>query len=442
MRRGLFPGTAALFAFALLGGGLGPHAPVVEALIEAVAFCLLMALLVAGRFGERASAAATLPFVMILLLLALGLAQMWPLPSTTWQALPGREVPASVFEALGIPRRTWPLSFAPADTRLVLQSLLPPVATFLSTLVLAPGERQRLAALVVAAAAVSSLIGLAQLSTGDGTLLLYPLPMADRFPGLFANPNHQALFLACAVALLPALAGEGPGRRRRQLWLGGVWLLIVLGALVTSSRTGLTLLALATVVAAVRIAAPQLSGGGSPRWLRALLVGIVLVGIGSVATLGYRGEVMQARFGSIGTDARSSFWAATMQLIHGYLPWGTGLGTFETVYQMAEPLESVQPFLVNHAHNDYLEFVLETGVPGIILLALFGSWLGGRMIALARHTAGHDRLAGSGLLVVLLVLCHSVVDYPLRTQAVGCVFAFACALLVAAPRKTMRRLPA
>jgi len=48
---------------------------------------------------------------------------------------------------------------------------------------------------------------------------------------------------------------------------------------------------------------------------------------------------------------------------------------------------------------------------------------------------GANGLARAGSLVVAMILVHSAVDYPLRTVAMTSLFAFACALLVPAPKK-------
>lgn len=432
----MFLGTAALFALALGLGGLGPHAPLFNGLIEAAAFSLLVAVAIFGRTEWPTRADHLGPVLFLVLMLAIGLAQLIPLPQATWATLPGREVPALVAETLGWTDRSRPLSLAPEDTRLVIQSWLPPIAIFFATAAATHEERRLLARLVVAAAALSSVVGLLQLSFGDGTFFLDPGGIAGRYPGLFANYNHQAVFLAAAVALLPA-AWNGTGKRGSlwPWWPAAFWALASVGTLITSSRAGLTLFALASLVTAARMVGSRSAGRGSGRRRRALLViGVAIAAIGFlwlIAPSSYRAELIGSRFGAVGDDARYEFWATTVEAIRTTFPYGAGFGTFEPVYQLVEPLEHVREIVVNHAHNDYLEFVLEAGAAGILLLLLFVIWFGERVIAIARRGKRDDPLAWSGVTIVLLVMLHSLVDYPLRTEAIGCTFAFACALLLA-----------
>ncbi len=113
-----------------------------------------------------------------------------------------------------------------------------------------------------------------------------------------------------------------------------------------------------------------------------------------------------------------------------HLPLGSGLGSFQTVYFSVEPLSQVSGVYFNHAHNDYLELLLEAGLPGAVLFGLFLAWLAVRTagVWIQRAAAGAD-LAAAASFTLLLLLAHSAVDYPLRTEALAVLFAFACAAL-------------
>ncbi len=135
-------------------------------------------------------------------------------------------------------------------------------------------------------------------------------------------------------------------------------------------------------------------------------------------------------------DARIPFARTTYEAASSYWPFGSGVGTFVPVYATFEKVQDAIPGVyVNHAHNDFLEIWLETGGVGVVLMGLFALWLAYRFAkAWRRGFPGAqeiDRvLARAATVVIVLLLAHSLLDYPLRTAAMMTVFAFACALLV------------
>ena len=448
----MFLGTAALFSLALALGGLGPHAPLLGGLIEAAAFPLLIAVVSLGSIQSIGRREHVGPILFLALLVGLGLAQLLPLPAHVWRDLPGREVSQMVLTTLGQADRPRPLSLAPEDTRLAIQAWIPPIAIFAATLVATRQERSWLAGLVVLAAAISSVLGLLQLSFGDGTFFLDPGGISTRYPGLFANYNHQAVFLAAAVALLPSVRyGERRALGAHDWPVAAFWALALVGTLITSSRAGLALFALSSTITALQMLrrTGPAHGVRLADHQRKVLVFLAAAG-GLVLALwlaasGYRAELLSTRFGTVESDFRYEFWRITLDAATSFLPFGAGFGTFESAYQLTEPLENVRDFIVNHAHNDYLEIILEAGIAGALLILLFLMWFAGRLVALVRSRGLSDPLAWSGATIVILVLLHSLVDYPLRTEAIGCVFAFACALLISSadgiPDRARTRVP-
>lgn len=83
---------------------------------------------------------------------------------------------------------------------------------------------------------------------------------------------------------------------------------------------------------------------------------------------------------------------------------------------------------VNHAHNDYLELVLELGTAGAVLIVLFLLWWA---VAAARiwQSQLSTPFARASTIVTAAVLAHSIVDFPLRTAAISAIFAAAIAIM-------------
>lgn len=84
----------------------------------------------------------------------------------------------------------------------------------------------------------------------------------------------------------------------------------------------------------------------------------VLVGLG----------MTQMDWDEDGALGRPGLFVRTFQGILETFPVGTGLGSFERFYPRYEDPDTVVTAIANHAHNDYLEFVIEFGAPGLILI--------------------------------------------------------------------------
>ena len=72
------------------------------------------------------------------------------------------------------------------------------------------------------------------------------------------------------------------------------------------------------------------------------------------------------------------------------------------------------------------------------MLAAFVAWLVLRTVAIwrARRSQGEPidgLLTRAATIVVVLILVHSLFDYPLRTTAIAAIFAFGCGLLFPVP---------
>jgi len=110
------------------------------------------------------------------------------------------------------------------------------------------------------------------------------------------------------------------------------------------------------------------------------------------------------------------------------MPFGSGLGSFPSVYPLYERLEQVTPTFVNHAHNDYAEVMLELGLAGILLMLLFLAWWSAAVWRVWR-TAEAGPIARAASIASAAILIHSVVDFPLRTAAIAACFGMCLALL-------------
>jgi O-antigen ligase len=162
---------------------------------------------------------------------------------------------------------------------------------------------------------------------------------------------------------------------------------------------------------------------------RAWLVGLcifLLVAVGYGLWIGL--DPVLARFEEMGEahyfqfEGRLSFWKDSLNLIRLYPLAGIGLGDFGIGYQRFQT--SWVTFFVDHAHNDYIEFAVEAGLGGAVLLFLPILYLLGKMIAVFLTDSRRYRPAvllgciGS----TLAILLHSITDFNLQIPSNALVF--------------------
>jgi O-antigen ligase len=199
----------------------------------------------------------------------------------------------------------------------------------------------------------------------------------------------------------------------------------LLGVIMTKSIAAVLL----SVLAVVGSAAIVLSG--FPRRVRLGFVGGVVLVVIVVAWVAMTNGTSDLGSTALSNSAlgRREIWHATRAAIGQFGLLGSGFGSFPPLFHLFENPDAVDAVVINHAHNDLLEFVLEGGIPAVLLLLAFLAWFGVRLVSVWLREKRRDPLAQGASITVLIVLLHSLVDYPLRTAAVATLFGFCLALL-------------
>jgi O-antigen ligase len=305
---------------------------------------------------------------------------------------------------------------------------------FLLVLRLPNEERRRLPTILLAVAGASVVLGAFQLMGGpDSPLRPYEVTNRMSPVGFFANRNHLATLLLCALPLTAVIAGRMATRRSRSKRSGGAIIsvaaaiFIMAGIAISESSAGYGL-ALPAAFASFLIYRRAVAGRVAAGWwgaLAALALLFIFAGLqGPLGKEKFEGDLTSE------PSSRRVMASTTVEIIEDSFPIGTGLGTFSTVYRRYEDPGRVTRQFANHAHNDYVEAVLELGAAGLLLILAFLFWWGRRAyLAWTRDFEGSG-LARAGSVMIGLVLAHSIVDYPIRTAAIAAVFAFGCALMV------------
>ena len=366
---------------------------------------------------------------------ALILLQLIPLPPAIWSYIPGRDVVVDGHRLLGQPLPWMPVSLAPADTIATAMALLPPLAMLALVVRLGAYRDSWLLIALLSATLISVGLGVLQIQSGGTGPYLYPLANLGTASGLFANANHMATLLLVSIPFLVALGARRwrrmPKTNDRLLTAtlaGGAAVVVLLG--IATNHSFALLIIGGPVIGA---AALQLIPPGRVRLGRlAAMLGLLF--LAGAAVLAVMVSAGMSASNQTSVTIRADIWKHSGEAIGDHWLTGSGVGTFPSLYPLYEDPATVERTYVNHAHNDVMEILLETGVPGLVLLLLFTLWWGSRALAIWRSPNAAE-LARAACIASAAILLHSLVDYPLRTAAIATTMAMALALMADPARR-------
>ena len=284
-----------------------------------------------------------------------------------------------------------------------------------------------------------AVVGILQHLTFNGKLYWFREMRYGGIPfGPYVNRNHFAGFteLVIPIALVPLVLGKV--RRERWFTVAIFALLPIVAIFLSASRGGILSFAAELGVLALLMVVRRAGG-------RHVLAGgvILLLAFLLVSWLGVR-QVLE-RFSSmqsleVTVGKRASMRQDAWHIFREHLWTGTGLGTLPIVFPAYETLYDGK--IVNHAHNDYLEMLADTGLAG----ALCCVWFLGALffVSLQQLLITDNSFAAalhlSGLVACCGFLVHSLVDFNLHIPGNALLF-FLMALLSTAsmPQNSSKR---
>lgn len=130
------------------------------------------------------------------------------------------------------------------------------------------------------------------------------------------------------------------------------------------------------------------------------------------------GEALAARFIDDSSDGIERWHVdrLTLDAIDDHKLLGSGLGSFATIFPRYRT-EAVESYY-DRAHNDYLQTLLELGIPAGLMLMAAVAWLAWRCARGIRVRRRHAVFPCLGLSVTVLVALHATVDFSLQVPAV------------------------
>jgi O-antigen ligase len=272
----------------------------------------------------------------------------------------------------------------------------------------------------------------------------HPSPSSSRTASAHVWGGARSLPLRLAD---PAYRQPSASRIRREssttalaIFLGCVVLIPIVSVLLSGSRGGLISLAFEVLLAAVLI---LLRGPASARRITVVLgssallaAALLFVWMAPRQSLERLATLVDATHSpEVGLAERLVVSRDSLGILRDH-PWlGSGLGSFETVFHRYQSFPTDLTW--DHAHNDYVEALAETGIAGgaLILLALgLFFWLAFRNLGeRLRHRAGWIQFGVAIGCCGLLV--HSFADFNLHIPANAAWFA-ACVAMACSQRVT------
>lgn len=430
---------------AILVGGASREGILQNGILQVAGATILIWCALDRQFPGPAPKARWLQFAAALFL-TYGLVQLVPLPHWIWTHLGGREIVIDGFVRAGqadLP--SMPLTIIPQNTVDALLRFLPPMAAFVLAYKTASGRGSRRTIYVIMfLAGISAMVGWVQVFGGrESPFYFWQISNRGSPVGLMANANHQATLLICAlpffVAHLSRLklqAGRGDGYAGQIVLTSAGLLVSVIGIIMAGSLAGYILLGPVAALTFLMVLGRRAS-------LRDGLIGVVaMVGVAVVGWWLSFSPVLPALGVTNLSDTelgRQNIWRLSVRAAGDFFPFGSGLGTFESLIPIYEDPAKVTGTFINHAHNDYIELLVEYGLVGGLVIAIALTTYFRLSYAAWKDRIGSSKKNLAASIAIGAVLLHSLVDYPVRTETIAVIVAFSMGLLASGtPRRSLR----
>lgn len=256
--------------------------------------------------------------------------------------------------------------------------------------------------------------------------------------GTFVNRNSMAGFLEMSLAvgvglLLADLQHANTVTFKQKLRHFVGWVLshkmqirvllaiMVIGLVLTHSRMGNTAFFISLLLSG--LVWLVLEKKKPKRGVMFLLTTLFIIDVGIVgAWFGIEKVVDRIESTSVESESRDEVVRDSLLYLNDYAWFGSGGGTFEYVFPQYRGADIISDY--DYAHNDYIQFAVETGVLGLSMLGLLVLLTMWRSIQMMRkgERSLHRGLSFASFMGVLAILIHSTVDFNLQMPANALLF--------------------
>lgn len=275
---------------------------------------------------------------------------------------------------------------------------------------------------------VVALFGIIQQASWNGRIYWFRELTHGGTPfGPFVNRNHFAGFIGMIIPISLGISFRSKSVDKRVIYaFAGVVMAIAL--IFSLSRGGMISFVAGLLVFSFFI----LIRGMSRKKLIIPLFLFVLVLAVYLLYLGIAPVTERFSQSGVSDEQRFAAWQATLSAVADYPVFGSGLGTFQHIFSIYKP-EGLYLYW-DHAHNDYLELLLEVGIAGVIIGAVFFFFV--LKTVLLTEWRDRDLYTGAAVLSSIATMAvHSIFDFNLHIPSNAILFWLILGLGVSLSRK-------
>ena len=274
-----------------------------------------------------------------------------------------------------------------------------------------------LAAPVVLAAAVETLLGFMQLFKGvDSAALRGTYPIRNHLSGLLEMALPFPAMYTFSVPRQASPGGIGAAGMLREGAGAALTVLLATGIMFTLSRGGLV-----AAMSSVLVMAAVATNWNMPL-RRKIGAACLFFALAAGAVYYLTPLTMVSRLEDHNTAGRLSVWREGIGILAQYPLVGCGLGGFESAFLRFKTVEGL--FVVDYAHNDYLQLFAELGTIGFLLVAALLSAVSRHVASMTKETSGIRWAALACLGSLTAIVVHSAFDFNLYVAGNAAVLAW------------------
>ncbi len=248
-----------------------------------------------------------------------------------------------------------------------------------------------------------------------------------RLDATFGSPDHLAGYMEMVAALTLGYLFTGIATERKILF-ASLLMLFFTALILSLSRGGWIGLGAGLFFMTGLLLTQERFG--KYRWTAAVTVGVLIIMLIVLSSTPAVKRILTIQQGEDMLAGRMEAWQGILVMIGDHPLLGTGPATFTDVFTQYQPPGLSRQFTM--AHNDYLHFIAENGLPLLPIIVWLLAALYRTGLKKIRHPSRLVRGTALGALAGITALAvHSVCDFNLHIPANALLFTVLAAMICA-----------